>query len=192
MNPGGSAFAKYDIYNDRDDEVPDLDDSALIKIYEETTAHLQSKVQEDAVPDGHQSVSSNKKGWKVGDQCMALFEDDGQFYPAKIIKILGDNACHVVQLLSENDMEMPAGLAQMTSHVKQKEVKAEAAHVPKLADFSIPSLVDLMADRLLPTASNDSNDALQSALVSWYMSGFHVGYLRAMQHLGGSSKPQEQ
>uniref|UniRef100_A0A915ELE3 Uncharacterized protein n=1 Tax=Ditylenchus dipsaci TaxID=166011 RepID=A0A915ELE3_9BILA len=87
MNPDGSAFAKYDIYNRRDNRVPGWVDSALIKIYEETTAHLQGKV--------------NKKGWNVGDQCMALFEDV-----------------------------------------------------------------------LLSAASNDSNDALQSAPVSWYMTDF--------------------
>uniref|UniRef100_A0A915E8T5 Uncharacterized protein n=1 Tax=Ditylenchus dipsaci TaxID=166011 RepID=A0A915E8T5_9BILA len=48
-----------------------------------------------------------------------------------------------------------------------------------LAHLSIPSLVDLLADRLLSIASDDNNDALKSALVSRYMSGFHAGYLRA-------------
>uniref|UniRef100_A0A915DLP2 Uncharacterized protein n=1 Tax=Ditylenchus dipsaci TaxID=166011 RepID=A0A915DLP2_9BILA len=56
-------------------------------------------------------------------------------------------------------------------------------------DLSIPSLEDLLADRLLLTSPSDSNDALQSALVSWHMSGFLAGYLYAMQHLGGTETP---
>jgi len=54
------------------------DDSALIRLYEQSKAKTMSRMR---------NSSDRKKLWKVGDQCMAPYQDDGRYYPVKIMDI---------------------------------------------------------------------------------------------------------
>uniref|UniRef100_A0A915M1P5 Tudor domain-containing protein n=1 Tax=Meloidogyne javanica TaxID=6303 RepID=A0A915M1P5_MELJA len=64
------------------------DDTELIKMYEKSTAKTYEKLQNNFNNKNNTSKNSGSKiKWKIGDHCMAPYEDDGRWYPAKIESI---------------------------------------------------------------------------------------------------------
>lgn len=83
--------------NTSDEDV--WDDTALVKAYDKAIAQLKeestnvasSSSQSISSPGGkkrrkkNKKVKNNRKKWKIGEQCLAIFEEDGLYYEAVVI-----------------------------------------------------------------------------------------------------------
>lgn len=81
-----------------DDDV--WDDRALIKAYDKAVAQLKGEVLSESSGSKHsyrseggkrkkkkKSKRSNKRSWKIGSRCLAVYSEDGLYYEATIVSI---------------------------------------------------------------------------------------------------------
>uniref|UniRef100_A0A915LPZ4 Tudor domain-containing protein n=1 Tax=Meloidogyne javanica TaxID=6303 RepID=A0A915LPZ4_MELJA len=168
------------------------DDTELIKMYEKSTAKTYEKLQNNFNNKNNTSKNSGTKiKWKIGDHCMAPYEDDGRWYPAKIESINiakvnclvtfdGYNTKATVKLdslMTEEDVEW------VSDEVDQEE-NARKKSDDKTTDLEPPSTTKnnqktnkANIGSIFPvSAAGTDREALTNALMSWYMAGYHTGW----------------
>ncbi|KAI1722428.1 survival motor neuron protein (SMN) domain-containing protein [Ditylenchus destructor] len=159
------------------------DDSALIEMYEQTRSLTHS--------------------WKVGDYCMAPYEEDGKYYPAKVVKIM-NNKCEVIytdydtkaavklgDLLREDDVDYAD--EDEASASEQQNISVDIATSSEKDNFGMPEICPPPPPHLFSQIAQADTDkeALTNMLMAWYMNGYHTGYYKGMQKgkaIAGSSK----
>jgi len=92
------------LFNKEDVDGGVWDDTALIKAYDEITEKAKRKVlkiaqnitstKQDQTKKGSSTSSVSNKKWKVGDECMAPYAEDGMWYPATVVA-MGRGTCDV-------------------------------------------------------------------------------------------------
>ncbi|KAL3085007.1 hypothetical protein niasHS_010076 [Heterodera schachtii] len=175
-----------------------LDDAEFVKMYDRSTLKtLNTSSANDNAQSNQQKEQVQK--WKVGDQCMALYEVDGKWYPAKIEQISPvKNTCTVSyigydqkailkleDILGESDVEAAddhgdereaEGTSGTTTKIADNDVKKDAFPIPDLCPPPPPSMFGKIA------VAGNEKEALTNMLMSWYMSGYHTGFYQGVMH----------
>uniref|UniRef100_A0A914MBY1 Tudor domain-containing protein n=1 Tax=Meloidogyne incognita TaxID=6306 RepID=A0A914MBY1_MELIC len=187
------------------------DDTELIKMYEKSTAKTYEKLQNNFNNKNNTSKNSGTKiKWKIGDHCMAPYEDDGRWYPAKIESInIAKGNCLVTfdgyntkatvkldSLMTEEDVEWVSDEADQEENDRKKSddkttdleppsttknnQKTNKANIGSI--FPIPDLCPPPPDYLINkvSAAGTDREALTNALMSWYMAGYHTGFYQGL------------
>ncbi|CAL2030672.1 unnamed protein product [Caenorhabditis brenneri] len=181
------------------------DDSALIQMYEESLREVNRSagVTEKTFTDAEGKTTT----WKVGGNCMAPFEENGDksYYPAKINSFGGTNNLEVevtfyfygnkaVVQMEELWIEEAAIAEAVAADEAEKSkatntnTRASSTQQPatSTATPSLPEMVPVPPDVLNMAPPANVEEATNSALMSWYMAGYHSGYLKGMQHAQNS------
>ncbi|KAI1301792.1 Survival motor neuron protein [Halotydeus destructor] len=151
---------------------------------------------------GNSKVTNNKPlRWKVGSYCRCVYTADSLEYEAQIRTIDGDSC--TVQYVGYNNEEqhklsnLMASLGGKTRKLQEEEARATLveANVVEETNGDVSEKVTSSAAtkrnvNLAPPppplfksapGAIDDDEALSSMLMSWYMSGYHTGYYKAMQ-----------
>jgi len=122
------------------------------------TLELIAQVRAD-VPfnSGGISKSTSAAGWAVGDDCIALWSEDGEFYDAKILEIRADGHCVVEFKDVEVSDITPISTLQMPGSVAVKKPSRRSEMQPE----DVPSTSLTMEHRL---ATKSKHDLLKAQL----------------------------
>ncbi|KAH7727708.1 SMN-1 protein [Aphelenchoides avenae] len=194
------------------------DDTALIRIYEETKQRTYKAMQKDGAAGSSKDATGEGKApktWKQGDLCMAPYED-GKWYEAKILSIdekvkkckvnyteYGEETADVEldRLLTEDDVKYEEAQEGADAEEGEESMESESASVSKADSgtdrqskdrFPIPAVCPPPPPGLfgkIPKAASQ-NEALTNMLMSWYMSGYHTGYYQGMADAKASKPPR--
>lgn len=144
--------------------------------------------------------------WNVGDQCLAPYDEDGLLYQATVVGLSTDDVYATIHFDDyEDDQEQKTRLTllqPLTSSHQLHVYDEEEFQAPQYSTQPLPSLIGdkfpAGTGRNIPTlppppppswlagGSNNGTlpteeDALSSALLSWYLSGYHTGYYQALK-----------
>uniref|UniRef100_A0A1I7U4Y8 Tudor domain-containing protein n=1 Tax=Caenorhabditis tropicalis TaxID=1561998 RepID=A0A1I7U4Y8_9PELO len=167
------------------------DDSALIEMYEQSLKEVNKSrsVAEKKYTgeDGHTYT------WKIGSKCMAPYEENGKtsYYAAKIDSIAENDEVEVTFLYYGNTTTThlkelwidEAAIAEAETSEKKETAKASSSKSSPSFGAPpppIPSFAPPVPPNIIAMAPKDQREAMNSMLMSWYMSGYHTGYYQAM------------
>jgi len=162
---------------------------------------------ESAKSDGTDANKVNKaESWKVASFCRCIYSEDNVEYEAQIKKLLpGELSCLVTYIGYNNEEKqlisnLKSTLGKAARQAQTREatideslsgVAEEAANVVGQPSKAEPQSQHSNRKRFVPpmppppdffdNAGNHEDDALASMLMSWYMSGYHTGYYRALK-----------
>ncbi|KAI1709065.1 survival motor neuron protein (SMN) domain-containing protein [Ditylenchus destructor] len=170
------------------------DDSALIEMYEQTRSLTHKS--HAAPSQSTASSGATEYSWKVGDYCMAPYEEDGKYYPSKVVKIM-NNKCEVIY--TDYDTKATVKLIDLlrccpkrkwNEHILQHKFQLPAKQKD---NFGMPEICPPPPPHLFSQIAQADTDkeALTNMLMAWYMNGYHTGYYKGMQKgkaIAGSSK----
>ena len=108
------------------------------------------------------ALSKENVQWKIGDQCLCPFSEDGLLYKATIIQIDSLN-CTVC----------------FDDYGNEEEQEEETIENPINESDILPPPVMPPFPRINPT---DDNDNLSSTLMSWYLAGYHTGFYQGIKN----------
>jgi len=128
--------------------------------------------------------------WKIGDQCLCPFSEDGLLYKATITKIesstctvlfdeYGNEESHPfadLQIRTENEEEEQE---EEEGEIIEEEQEEETIENPINESDILPPPVMPPFPRINPT---DDNDNLSSTLMSWYLAGYHTGFYQGIKN----------
>uniref|UniRef100_A0AC34F7H1 Tudor domain-containing protein n=1 Tax=Panagrolaimus sp. ES5 TaxID=591445 RepID=A0AC34F7H1_9BILA len=155
------------------------DDSELIKMYDESVKGNFDKKRKSA---------PEKKPWKVGDICMAPFDD--LWYQAKILSIESNNKTAKVHFLEYEDdddatVELDALFREdeVQYQNEQDDSEMDAAEQSSTINtkFSIPAPSMIPPPPQLLEPIDNEKEITNNLMISWYMNGYHTGYFQAMR-----------
>lgn len=186
------------------------DDSELIKMYEES---LNPTHSEEASDETERKVSLlNQQSilycyifqWKVGDECMAIFEEDGKCYHAKILGVNIPKKTAKV-LYTEYDQTAVVPLKELygEDEVQYLDEQGEDEELDDVSNESVKEKPSTSTNRQIPLPTvlppppelfknvTNESEITSNMMLSWYMSGYHTGYFQAMRDFQKtSSKPK--
>ncbi|CAB02838.1 Tudor domain-containing protein [Caenorhabditis elegans] len=188
-------------------EVDDVwDDTELIKMYDESLQEI-SKNETSAKITSRKFKGEDGKmyTWKVGGKCMAPYEENGEVtdYPATIDTIGGADNLEVgvtfiyyggqavVQMKdlwlneeaiadavkAENDLQKTKKTSTVNSVAHSNSKSTSSA--PNTS-MPFPSFAPPVPPNIIAMAPVNQKEAMNSMLMSWYMSGYHTGYYQAL------------
>ena len=173
-----------------------------------------SSPKKSKISQNETSEQPNK--WTVGQFCRCTYEEDGEEYEAKIISIHG-NECLVQFVGYGNEEEKKLHQLSISNgeEARCKQLKEAGCEASTTATEPDPMCkCDLMSEcdpvsRREPSEGTRTgsrfatssvvppglspppcDEAMASMLMSWYMSGYHTGYYKAMQDLKGEKQTE--
>uniref|UniRef100_A0A7M4DYB3 Survival of motor neuron protein-like n=1 Tax=Crocodylus porosus TaxID=8502 RepID=A0A7M4DYB3_CROPO len=185
------------------------DDTALIKAYDKAVASFKNALKngECSEPSDKQEQCSgtkrknNKKNrsrkksntaplkqWRVGDNCSAVWSEDGNVYLATIASVNQKRGtCVVVYTGYGNKEEQNLSDLLPPNDAERVSEELNAAEPGSKTSGTLPFLSGWPppfppGPPLIPPPppmgpdSPEDDDALGSMLIAWYMSGYHTGY----------------
>jgi len=185
-----------------DVDLQSWDDFAVINAYDSAVSDENKQMNDLASGVLTEETASHQQDteWLPGMPCMALFEEDGLYYPGVIKSVdqvsavvvfddyLDDeevidlNNVHRPELWLQTDhQQMEADKSKKTAEkhllplkkCKQKSKKCKKSNTVK---FPSPPMI---SPHLQPADPNNKEE-LSHMLTSWYMAGYHTGYYRGV------------
>ncbi|CAD6184304.1 unnamed protein product [Caenorhabditis auriculariae] len=185
------------------------DDTELIRMYEESISSTYKQLKAPAQSRTVTTKDGNVYNWTVGSQCMAPFEEEGEtaWFPA-VIEELDEKSTQVVVIFEGyGNMETVdiESLWQKTDSAEEVMDTNEKSATPQKIKVNceaestpdgpkkpknvpmIPAIAPPPPLSVFSTALPNEVEALNSMLMSWYMSGYHTGYYQAITDLKRNS-----
>lgn len=122
---------------------------------------------------------SDNSQWKLGDQCLCPYSEDGLLYNATIISI-DTNSCTVSFDDYGNEEIHPFTDLQL----RVEELQPEA--LPAIEEVESPVVAIPPPPPPPPPfpsmGATDDKDTLSATLMSWYLAGYHTGFYQGMKN----------
>jgi len=141
------------------------------------------------------ALSKENVQWKIGDQCLCPFSEDGLLYKATIIQIdslnctvcfddYGNEEEHPLtdlQIRTENEDNEEEEEGEINDEQEQGEEDGSTNPINE-SDILPPVPAPPLMPPFPTITPTDDNDSLSSTLMSWYLAGYHTGFYQGIKN----------